>query len=67
MFALRRTATLPLRSPSLAPALTAALTAARSWAERRQTRKALAHLNDHLLSDIGLTRRDAREEAARLF
>jgi uncharacterized protein YjiS (DUF1127 family) len=34
--------------------------------ERRRQRIALAHLSDNLLKDIGITRDQARSEAARL-
>lgn len=56
--------------PSLPPfarmgfALTVVLLA---WEERRQTRKALARLEDHMLRDIGLYPDEARTEAARPF
>jgi len=56
--------------PSLPPlarlgfALTVALLA---WEERRQTRKALGRLDDHLLHDIGLAPDEARTEAAKPF
>ena len=56
--------------PSLPPfarigfALTVKLLA---WEERRQTRKALARLDTHLLRDIGLAPDEARTEAARPF
>lgn len=36
-------------------------------AERHRQRRSLAALNDHQLADIGLTREDARREAARPF
>ena len=54
----------PLRSapahPSLAARLWQALMVAR-------TRRALKHLDDHRLSDIGLSRDDAEAEARRPF
>ncbi|MES2145511.1 MAG: DUF1127 domain-containing protein [Pseudomonadota bacterium] len=34
---------------------------------RRRGRKALVHLDDHLLRDIGLTRRAAADEAGKPF
>ncbi len=37
------------------------------WAERRRQRRALAALPDHLLSDIGLSRADAEDEADKPF
>jgi uncharacterized protein YjiS (DUF1127 family) len=37
------------------------------WEERRQTRKALKHLDAHLLDDVGLSRADARRELNRRF
>ncbi|SFE07345.1 DUF1127 domain-containing protein [Roseivivax sediminis] len=37
------------------------------WSERRRTRRALADLDDHLLSDIGLDRWTAQAEARRKF
>ncbi|MEP4198101.1 MAG: DUF1127 domain-containing protein [Aliishimia sp.] len=37
------------------------------WEERRRTRNALKHLDDHLLEDIGLTRHAARKEVSLPF
>ena len=37
------------------------------WAERQRSRKALGHLDKHLLKDVGLTAREARREANRRF
>jgi uncharacterized protein YjiS (DUF1127 family) len=36
-------------------------------AARRRDRRLLAHLDDHLLRDIGLSPEDARSEAAKPF
>ena len=38
-----------------------------SWLARSRQRKALAELDDRLLRDIGITRTEARKEAARPF
>ncbi|MCF6443240.1 DUF1127 domain-containing protein [Nereida sp. MMG025] len=38
-----------------------------TWETRARTRKQLAALDDHLLKDIGLARRDATREANRRF
>jgi len=37
------------------------------WARRAQDRRALAQLDDHILSDIGLDRHAAERQAARRF
>ena len=37
------------------------------WEERRQTRKALKHLEAHLLDDVGLSRGDVSRELNRRF
>lgn len=37
------------------------------WLERSRQRKALATLDDRLLADIGLTRKDARRESSKPF
>jgi uncharacterized protein YjiS (DUF1127 family) len=39
----------------------------RAWIERRRTRDALAELDARLLEDVGLTRQEARTEAAKPF
>jgi uncharacterized protein YjiS (DUF1127 family) len=39
----------------------------RVWMARRRQRQALAALNDHLLNDIGVSRNEARREAAKPF
>lgn len=38
-----------------------------SWEMRRRTRLHLVNLDDHLLRDVGLTRDEAKIEAARMF
>ncbi len=38
-----------------------------TWSERRRQRMALAELDDRLLSDIGVTRREAARESAKPF
>lgn len=38
-----------------------------SWEERRATRRALAHLDAHMLTDIGLSPDTARTECAKRF
>ena len=37
------------------------------WSQRARTRKALAQLDDHILRDIGLDRRQAFTESRRMF
>lgn len=37
------------------------------WRDRARQRRCLARLDDRLLRDIGLTRRDAEHEAAKPF
>ena len=37
------------------------------WSTRKRTRKQLAHLDDHMLRDIGLDRKAALREARRPF
>lgn len=46
---------------------TAAARLVRLWADRAQGRRALRHLDDHLLKDIGLTRGQALREAGKPF
>ena len=56
--------------PRLVPLAGVALkiaVAATLWSERARSRRALAHLDDHLLRDIGLDRRDAWRESRRAF
>ena len=38
-----------------------------AWDARARSRKALAKLDDRLLCDIGVSAKDARTEAARMF
>lgn len=38
-----------------------------TWSERRRQRRALEALPDHLLSDIGISRVDAEQEAHKPF
>jgi uncharacterized protein YjiS (DUF1127 family) len=38
-----------------------------AWIERRRQLQALTELDDHLLKDVGLSRQQARREAARPF
>ncbi|WP_425038952.1 DUF1127 domain-containing protein [Primorskyibacter sp. S187A] len=59
-----------LQNRPLTPAASVALfvaVALVSWAERRRTRIALKHLDDHLLDDIGVTRAQASKEVERPF
>lgn len=37
------------------------------WSVRRRQRHALAELDEHLLNDVGLSREQARREAAKPF
>lgn len=53
-------------SPLAVVALRVAVTLTH-WSERRRARQHLAHLDDHLLRDIGLDRLTARKEASRKF
>ena len=39
----------------------------RVWRARRRQRQTLAELNDYLLNDIGVSRNEARREAAKPF
>lgn len=38
-----------------------------TWSERRRQRRALEALSDHMLSDIGISRVDAEQEAHKPF
>jgi uncharacterized protein YjiS (DUF1127 family) len=58
---------LPANLPPLSRLLvTLALTFA-AWETRARGRRALAHLDDHLLRDIGLNDGRARQEASKNF
>ena len=46
---------------------TAILLTLQMWGQRRRQRTALGDLDEHLLSDIGMTREQARCEAAKPF
>jgi uncharacterized protein YjiS (DUF1127 family) len=48
-------------------ALFGLVTAITAWIERRRQLQALTELDDHLLKDVGLSREQARREAARPF
>jgi uncharacterized protein YjiS (DUF1127 family) len=37
------------------------------WEQRRQTRRALSHLDTHILKDIGLTQDEAKIEFGKAF
>jgi uncharacterized protein YjiS (DUF1127 family) len=37
------------------------------WEQRRQTRRALKHLDKHMLTDIGLSHDEARMECKKAF
>lgn len=39
----------------------------RQWDDRRRSRVALAHLDDHLIRDVGLDRAACEDEALRPF
>lgn len=43
------------------------LVLAEMWLERRQQRRALLELSDHMLKDIGLSRTDALREGVKPF
>lgn len=55
------------RRVTLAHGLRVAAGAALSWAERARQRRALRELDDWLLRDIGLTRRQVEGECAKPF
>ena len=59
-----------LQSRPLTPAATVAfhlVVVFVSWAERRKSSITLGDLDPHLLSDIGVTREEARRESERFF
>jgi uncharacterized protein YjiS (DUF1127 family) len=49
------------------PSLFKGIRALRVWRARRRQRQTLAALNDYLLNDIGVSRDEARREAAKPF
>jgi uncharacterized protein YjiS (DUF1127 family) len=51
----------------LPPVLRGLIETVAVWIVRRRQRQALAELGDHLLVDVGLSREQARREAARPF
>ena len=51
----------------VAAAVAAAWKAVSRWHDRRRQRRHLADLDDHLLDDIGVTRKEARRAASRWF
>jgi uncharacterized protein YjiS (DUF1127 family) len=53
--------------PPVSAVLYAIANAVRSWEERRITRQALKRLDAHMLTDIGLSNRQAEAEAAKPF
>lgn len=60
-------ASLGLEAPAAPQSLSRAAGVLRRWAERRQSRLALARLDPDLVRDIGLDPAAARAEAARPF
>jgi len=46
---------------------TKAVNIARTWVRRSNDRRMLVRMNDHMLSDIGLTRFDVNVEASKRF
>jgi uncharacterized protein YjiS (DUF1127 family) len=63
-FANYRTTT---RRFELSPVLRDLIEIVAVWIVRRRQRQALAELDEHLLDDVGLSREQARREAARPF
>ena len=53
--------------PPVSAALSALANLVRTWEERRITRAALTRLDAHMLHDIGLSDREARDETAKPF
>jgi uncharacterized protein YjiS (DUF1127 family) len=51
----------------LPPVLRGLIETVAVWIVRRRQRQALAELDEHLLDDVGLSREQARREAARPF
>ena len=53
--------------PELPPILLNLIDTVAIWIVRQQQRQVLAALDDHLLNDVGLSREQARREAAKPF
>lgn len=53
--------------PPVASAVFALAVTVLKWEQRRQTRRALTHLDRHMLDDIGLTHTEARLEGKKAF
>lgn len=54
-------------SPSLKTMLASGWRLLRGWHEKRESRRTLRDLTDDQLSDIGITRREARTEVGKSF
>ncbi len=67
MSARTATLTLPAHLPPLSQALVAMALVVARWDHRRRGRHALARLDAHILSDIGLTPDRARDEVEKPF
>ena len=55
------------RKPGFAVRIGALLDTVAKWQQRRRQRLTLAALDDHMLSDIGITRADVEAEVTRPF
>ena len=55
------------RLPLLAALAVAIALVVTKWSHRRRSRMNLSRLDPHLLNDIGITREQAQQEAARPF
>lgn len=53
--------------PPVAAAVFALAVTVLKWEQRQQTRRALKHLDPHMLNDIGLSARAAQAEASKAF
>jgi uncharacterized protein YjiS (DUF1127 family) len=53
--------------PPVASAVFALAVTILKWEQRRQTRRALSHLDKHMLSDIGLNQHEAEMEHQKAF
>lgn len=53
--------------PPVATAVFALAVTILKWEQRQQTRRALKRLDQHMLHDIGLSHRDAQNEARKPF